>query len=104
MALGTAALAFPLAGLQQLFGGKGFTIGAVGMTFLGNPVTGIGTTEAWLPSVLGAFGQILPPGAAGVLIRSAAYFGGLGGLTAGLTLAAWRRPGWCCTRSRCCGR
>ena len=38
---------------------------------------------------LGAFGQILPPGAAGTLVRSVAYFDGAGGLTAGLTLAAW---------------
>ncbi|WP_104107004.1 hypothetical protein [Nocardioides sp. 616] len=89
MALGIAALAFPLTGLQQAFGGKGFTIGAMTMMFLGNPLAGIATTGAWLPSGLGAFGQVLPPGAAGTLVRSAAYFGGAGGLTAALTLGAW---------------
>lgn len=89
MALGIAALALPLAGLQEAFGGKGFTIGAMAMMFLGNPLAGISTTSAWLPGILGTVGQILPPGAAGTLVRSAAYFGGAGGVTAGLTLGAW---------------
>jgi len=89
MALGIAALALPLAGLQEVFGGKGFTIGAMAMMFLGNPLAGISTTAAWLPSGLGVIGQILPPGAAGTLVRSVAYFGGAGGLSAGLTLTAW---------------
>ncbi|NPC95882.1 ABC transporter permease [Nocardioides sp. zg-DK7169] len=89
MALGIGALAFPLAGLKQLLGGKGFTIGAMTMMFLGNPLAGIATTGAWLPSGLGAFGQVLPPGAAGALVRSSAYFGGAGGLVPGLTLLAW---------------
>ncbi|MBM7457756.1 hypothetical protein [Rhodococcus coprophilus] len=89
VAMGIAALAFPLAGLQKLFGAKGFTIGAMAMMFLGNPLAGISTTSAWLPTGLGAFGQILPPGAAGTLVRSAAYFQGAGGLVAACTLAVW---------------
>ncbi len=89
MALGIAALGVPLAGLQELWGGKGFTIGAMTMMFLGNPLAGIATTGAWLPAGLGAFGQLLPPGATGSLVRSAAYFGGAGGLVPGVTLAAW---------------
>lgn len=89
MALGIAALALPLAGLQKLFGGKGFTAGAMTMMFLGNPLAGIGTTGAWLPTGLGTFGQLLPPGATGALVRSAAYFGGAGAMVPALTLAAW---------------
>lgn len=89
MALGIAALALPLAGLQKMFGAKGFTIGAMAMMFLGNPLAGIATTAAWLPDGLGAFGQILPPGATGTLVRSTAYFDGAGGATAALTLVAW---------------
>ncbi|WP_199220444.1 hypothetical protein [Homoserinimonas hongtaonis] len=89
MALGIAALGLPLAGLQEVFGGKGFTIGAMAMMFLGNPLAGISTTAAWLPAGLGIIGQILPPGATGTLVRSAAYFGGSGGLVAALTLVAW---------------
>ncbi|RYE11194.1 MAG: ABC transporter permease [Hyphomicrobiales bacterium] len=87
--LGIAALALPLAGLQEVFGGTGFTLGAMVMMFLGNPLAGIATTGAWLPAGWGDFGQILPPGAAGTLVRSTAYFGGAGGMTANLTLAAW---------------
>ncbi|MCR2824125.1 hypothetical protein [Microbacterium sp. zg.Y909] len=89
MALGIGALALALAGLQEAFGGKGFTIGAMIMMFVGNPLAGISTTAAWLPGGLGLVGQLLPPGATGTLVRSAAYFGGTGGLTAALTLAAW---------------
>ena len=89
MALGIGALALALAGLQEACGGKGFTIGAMVMMFVGNPLAGISTTAAWLPGGLGLVGQLLPPGATGTLVRSAAYFGGAGGLTAALTLAGW---------------
>lgn len=93
MALGIAALAIPLLGLNALFGGKGFTLGAMSMMFLGNPFSGIATTAAWLPSGLGLFGQLLPPGATGSLVRSVAYFGGTGGGTAALTLCVWLAAG-----------
>lgn len=89
MALGIAAMASPLTGLQLAFGGKGFTIGAMTMMFLGNPFSGMASGAAWLPAGLGTFGQVLPPGATGTLVRSVAYFDGAGGLTAGLTLGAW---------------
>ncbi|MQW75719.1 ABC transporter permease [Nocardioides sp. dk4132] len=89
MALGIAALALPLAGLKQLLGAKGFTVGAMTMMFLGNPLAGMATTGAWLPAGLGTVGQLLPPGAAGALVRSAAYFGGAGALVPALTLLTW---------------
>jgi len=89
MTLGIAGLALPLAGLQELFGGKGFTIGAMLMMFVGNPLAGISTTGAWLPQGLGLIGQLLPPGASGTLVRSAASFGWAGGAAAALTLAVW---------------
>ncbi|WP_220457977.1 MULTISPECIES: hypothetical protein [unclassified Actinotalea] len=93
MALGIAALALPLAGLQQLLGTKGFTAGAMVMMFLGNPLAGIATTGAWLPAGLGAFGQLLPPGATGALVRSVAYFDGAGALAPLATLTAWALVG-----------
>jgi hypothetical protein len=89
MALGVAAMALPLAGLQQVFGGAGFTIGAMVMMFLGNPLAGIATTGAWLPTELGLVGQLLPPGATGTLVRSAAYFDWAGGGGSAITLVAW---------------
>lgn len=93
MALGIAGLAIPLAGLQELFGGKGFTIGAMLMMFVGNPLAGISTGAAWLPAGLGVIGQVLPPGASGTLVRAAAYFGGTGGGIAALTLGSWIAAG-----------
>ncbi len=93
MALGIAGMALPLAGLQHVFGGKGFTIGAMAMMFLGNPLAGTATTGAWLPNGLGFFGQLLPPGATGTLVRSAAYFDWAGGGAAALTLALWIAAG-----------
>lgn len=89
VALGIAALALPLAGLHECFGGKGFTIGAMTMMFVGNPFAGIATGAQWLPPAVAAIGQALPPGAAGTLVRSAAYFGGAGGGVSAATLAAW---------------
>lgn len=93
MALGIAALALPLAGLKELLGAKGFTIGAMVMMFVGNPLAGISTSAAWLPGWLGAIGQALPPGSAGTLVRAVAYFGGAGGLGALLILATWTAAG-----------
>lgn len=89
LALGIAAIAVPLIGLQATIGGKGFTALAASMMFLGNPLAGIGTSGAWLPSGLGLFGQLLPPGSTGTLVRSAAYFGGQGATGAAIILAAW---------------
>ncbi|MBP3044499.1 hypothetical protein KKR91_12980 [Arthrobacter jiangjiafuii] len=89
VALGISALALPLAGLHECFGGKGFTIAAMTMMFVGNPFAGIATSAQWLPSGVAVIGQLLPPGAAGTLVRSVAYFGGGGGAGAALTLAVW---------------
>lgn len=89
MALGIAGLALPLAGLQSVLGGAGFTIGAMCMMFLGNPLAGIATTGDWLPKGLGLFGQLLPPGATGTLVRSSAYFEGAGAWGAINTLVVW---------------
>lgn len=93
MTLGIAGLAIPLAGLKEAVGGAGFTIGAASMMFLGNPFAGISTSAAWLPAGLGLFGQLLPPGAAGTLVRSAAYFDWAGGAGAALTLGIWVAAG-----------
>ncbi|NLT27118.1 MAG: ABC transporter permease [Microbacteriaceae bacterium] len=93
LALGIAALALPLAGLQARFGAKGFTIGAMVMMFLGNPFAGIATGAAWLPAGVALLGQLLPPGAAGTLVRAVAYFDGAGGGAAAVTLAVWAGAG-----------
>lgn len=87
--LGIAALALPLAGLNECFGTKGFTIAAMAMMFVGNPFAGIATSAQWLPAGVALIGQLLPPGAAGTLVRAVAYFDGAGGGAAALTLGVW---------------
>ncbi|QCB27347.1 ABC transporter permease [Corynebacterium endometrii] len=89
MALGIAALAVPLSGLYEAFGSKGFTIAAASMMFVGNPFAGIATSSVWLPGAVAAVGQLLPPGAAGSLVRAVAYFDGNGGGQGFWTLSAW---------------
>lgn len=93
VALGIAALSVPLAGLQEMFGPKGFTLAAMTMMFVGNPFAGIATSSLWLPAGVAAIGQLLPPGAAGTLVRSVAYFDGHGGGTAAVTLVVWIAAG-----------
>lgn len=89
VALGIAALAVPLAALNDAFGPRGFTIAAMVMMFIGNPFAGIATSAVWLPAGVAAVGQLLPPGAAGTLVRSVAYFDGAGGRAPALTLTVW---------------
>ena len=83
------ALALPLAGLNECLGPKGFTLAAMTMMFVGTPFAGIATGSQWLPAGVAMVGQLLPPGAAGTLVRSAAYFGGAGGGTSLVVLSAW---------------
>lgn len=89
--IGIGGLAFPL-----VFGSietaafwpvaAAMTLGIAGLAL---PLAGISTTGAWLPQGLGLIGQLLPPGASGTLVRSAASFGWAGGAAAALTLAVW---------------
>ncbi|MGW0043285.1 ABC transporter permease [Rhodococcus sp. NPDC003348] len=89
LALGVAALACTMLGLEALFGFVGLGIGAVVMMFLGNPLSGIGTGDHWLPDGWSTLGQLLPPGASGSLLRANAFFDGAGALRPVLVLTAW---------------
>src|SRR3546814_19024452 len=78
---------------SDLLGMKGFALGAVTMMFIGNPLSGMATTAAWLPAGWGALGQLLPPGAAGASVRSMAFFDGHGAPTPLLVLVCWLAVG-----------
>jgi hypothetical protein len=103
IALGMSAISLTLVGLAGMFGLPGLGVGAVIMMLVGNPLSGITSTAYWLPSGWAEFGQLLPPGASGTLLRSSAFFDGHGGGEAlivllcwaavgvGLTLFAWKR-------------
>ena len=74
--LGIAAISLTVLGLNSLLGLAGIGLGAVLMLFVANPLSGLATGAAWLPSPWGMLGQYLPLGAAGTAIRSAAFFDG----------------------------
>ncbi|MBU6535662.1 hypothetical protein HZS56_31960 [Streptomyces sp. A108] len=93
LALGMAALAIPFLGLESLFGYAGFGAGAAVTMFLGNPLSGLPTGPYWLPDGWSAFGQLLPPGASGSLLRANAYFDGTGAGGPALVLALWAVAG-----------
>lgn len=89
LALGTAAIALTLLGLESVAGLPGFGVGAAVILLIGNPLSGIATAPELLPVPWGAIGQLLPPGANGTLLRSTAYFDGAGGGTAATVLTCW---------------
>ncbi|MEU0559431.1 hypothetical protein [Dactylosporangium sp. NPDC006015] len=76
VALGIAATALTILGLESLLGPAGLGLGAATMMLLGNPLSGLTSAPEMLPSGWGALGQFLPPGAAGSLLRSTAFFDG----------------------------
>lgn len=89
VAMGIAAISFTVLGLESLLGLPGLGLGAVTMVFVANPLAGMATTAAWLPSGWGAVGQLLPPGAAGTAIRSIVYFDGHGATESLAVLMCW---------------
>jgi hypothetical protein len=91
--LSTAAISLTLLGLESLLGAAGFAVGGTIMMLLGNPLSGISTAPQMLPGWSGALGQLLPPGAAGTLLRSTAFFDGAAAAKPVIVLAAWLAAG-----------
>jgi hypothetical protein len=89
VALGIAATALVLLGLEALAGTAGFAVGAATVVLLGNPLSGIATAPELLPGGWGALGRLLPPGATGSLLRSVSWFDGAGGGVPALVLTCW---------------
>ncbi len=71
-----AAIAAALLGLEWVLGLPGFVLGAAVLLLLGNPLSGLTSAPELLPTGWGALGQLLPPGAGGTALRSAAFFDG----------------------------
>ncbi|GGK77769.1 hypothetical protein [Mangrovihabitans endophyticus] len=93
IALSVAATSTTILGLEALFGTVGFGIGAAIMVLLGNTLSGATSAPEMLPGWSGQFGQFLPPGAAGWLLRSTAFFDGHGAIRPILVLTAWLLAG-----------
>jgi hypothetical protein len=89
LSLGIGAISLLLLGLESLFGRVGFGLGAAVVLLLGNPLSGLTSAPELLPAGWGALGQLLPPGATGTVLRSDAYFGGVGANRAVLVLSCW---------------
>jgi hypothetical protein len=86
---GILAIAVPVLGLESRIGTRGLAVMGVLLMFVANPLSGLVSGPQWLPGIWGEVGQLLPIGAAGTAIRSAAYFDGAGATHAWLVLGAW---------------
>jgi len=74
IAVTVVAGALLVAGLARLVGVAGVAIGALLLLLIGNPLSGIATSPRFLPAPWGEFGQWLPTGAGGTLLRTVSYF------------------------------
>ena len=95
IALTISASGLVVAGLVRLIGAAGAGLGALLLVIVGNPLSGIATSPRLLPGPWGEFGQWLPTGAGGTLLRTVAYFPGGIGLDAGPGAARLGRAGSC---------
>jgi hypothetical protein len=93
VALGISAVVLPILGLVALLGPAGIGLGAAVMMLLGNPLSGAATAPEMLPSGWGTFGQLLPPGATGSLLRSVAFFDGAAAGAPLAVLGSWAAAG-----------
>lgn len=93
VSVGIASIACTVLGLGTLLGYPGVLLAALLMLFVSNPLSGLANGPEWLPAPWGEVGQLLPVGAAGSAVRSAAYFDGAGATTAWLVLASWSLVG-----------
>lgn len=83
------AIGMTVIGCAVVFGRPGIGIGAVLMFLVGNPLSGVAAGPQMLPQPWGAFGQFLPPGAGGSLLRSTAFFDGHGAARPLAVLLGW---------------
>ncbi|MDO9406938.1 hypothetical protein [Patulibacter sp.] len=89
LSLGIGALAMTQLALMTAFGYVGFGIGAAIAMLVGNPLSGLASGPYWLPDGWATLGQILPPGAAGSLLRATGLFDATGALGPALILGGW---------------
>ncbi|ROO86788.1 hypothetical protein EDD29_4368 [Actinocorallia herbida] len=89
VALAISAIALTLMGLQALLGGAGLGLGAALMMLIGNPLSGTSSAPEMLPGWTGELGRLLPPGAAGTLLRSTAFYDGGGATGPLIVMLTW---------------
>ncbi|KMK52734.1 ABC-2 family transporter protein [Fructobacillus sp. EFB-N1] len=74
--IGIAATAFFVLGILEVMGNGGLIIAAIMLILLGNPLSWLSSAPEMLPKGWGFFGQLLPPGATGTILRNIAFFNG----------------------------
>lgn len=94
LSLGIGAICLTLQGLHNLAGMAGLGVAGVLLLFMSNPLAGLATGPAWLPSPWGTIGQFMPIGAAGTAVRSGAFFDGAGAGRALIVLICWAAAGF----------
>jgi hypothetical protein len=92
-ALAVLAVALPVAGLVRLLGPPGAGLGALLFVAVGNPGSGNATAPELLPGFWRVAGPLLPPGAGGQVLRTAAYFDASALVQPLLVLTAWAAAG-----------
>ena len=93
VALLAVAVAGTMSGLVAVLRVRGAGLGVAVMFVLGIPLAGLTTAPALLPAGWGELGQLLPPGAAGTLLRSVVYFDSAGAGAPLAVLAGWAALG-----------
>ncbi len=88
-ALTIAAVSLTIIGLHSLIGTAAVGLGALLFLIVGNPLSGVTSAPELLPSGWGTFGQYLPPGAGGTLLRSTSFFDGAAAAQPLLVLTGW---------------
>mgnify|MGYP001227050452 CR=1 FL=1 len=83
------AMSLTLGGLRGIGGMPAFGLGAATFLILGNPLSGASTAPEYLTGFWGWLGQVLPPGAGAQVLRSAAYFDGVGATHGWIVLSSW---------------
>lgn len=91
--LAIAASATVLIGLRGLIALPGLVLGGATFLLLGNPLSGMSTAPELLPTGWGDLGQLLPPGAAGSLLRSVDFFDNAGATRPLIVLLCWLAAG-----------
>ena len=94
IASGILATSLLTAGLAAIIGVPGVAIGAILTIFLANPLSGLATGPWLLPAGWSTFGQWMPIGATGHLVRSLSFFDGLGATQSWWVLAIWIAAGF----------
>ncbi|WP_291378235.1 ABC transporter permease [Demequina sp.] len=89
MALAMTGIATAVLGLGILVGRAGFSVVAVSVMLLGNPLAGIAGGPQTVPPGWAELGQALPPGALLRALRSLSAFDGAGSGAAYLALTIW---------------